>query len=64
MSSKSTANVPVVITKHYDLMLWLLQQVPKFPRSHKFVLGDRIQNHALDILESLLAKCVFSKQTG
>jgi len=40
--------VPVVITKHYDLLMWLLQQVPKFPRSHKFVLGDRIQNHALD----------------
>ena len=52
MNRKST--VPVVITKHYNLLLWLMKQVPKFPRSHKFVLGDRIQNHALDILECLL----------
>ncbi len=46
--------IPPVISKTYDLMLWLLKQVPKFPRSHKFVLGDRIQNLILDILGLLI----------
>jgi hypothetical protein len=59
MSKKCT--IQVVITKHYDLLLWLMQQVPKFPRSHKFVLGDRIQNHVLDELECLI-EAAYSKQ--
>lgn len=52
--AKTRQSVPVVITRHYDLMLWLMQQVTKFPRSYKFVLGDRIQTQALDILEQLI----------
>ncbi len=58
MSKQST--VPIVITKHYDLLLWLMKQVPKFPRSHKFLLGDRIQNQALDVLECLI-EAAYSK---
>lgn len=58
MSKQPT--VPIVITKHYDLLLWLMKQVPKFPRSHKFLLGDRIQTQALDILECLI-EAAYSK---
>jgi hypothetical protein len=29
--------------------------VEKFPKSHKFTLGDRIRNVALDVLEALIA---------
>ncbi|MGE0225640.1 MAG: diversity-generating retroelement protein Avd [Acetobacteraceae bacterium] len=36
-------------------MLWLGPTVEKFPRSQKFVLGDRIQTTALDVLDSLIA---------
>lgn len=35
-------------------MLWLAPAVERFPRSHKFVLGDRIQTVALDVYESLI----------
>ena len=52
--------VPPVIAKVYDLQIWLMQQVPKFPRSHRFVLGDRIQTQALDILE-LLIEAAYSR---
>ena len=42
------------VTKIYDVIKWLIPQVMKFPRSHKFTLGDRITNLVFDILELLL----------
>lgn len=33
---------------------WLIPTVEKFPRSQKFLLGDRIQDCALDVLERLI----------
>ena len=38
---------------HYRFLLWLVPTVERFPRSQKFLLGDRIQGAALDILEDL-----------
>ena len=38
----------------YRFMLWLVPTVEKFPRSQKFLLGDRIQSTALDVLEGLI----------
>ena len=39
----------------YQFLLWLVPTVDKFPRAQKFVLGDRIENAALDVLDSLIA---------
>jgi hypothetical protein len=39
---------------HYQFIKWLSPTVAKFPKSHKFTLGDRIENVALDILELLI----------
>ncbi len=30
-----------VITKAYDLILWSCNHTSKFPRNHRFVLGER-----------------------
>ena len=30
------------ITKCYDLILWLVPKLDKFPRTRKFTLGDRM----------------------
>jgi 23S rRNA-intervening sequence protein len=38
----------------YRFILWLVPTVEKFPRSQKFLLGDRIQSTALDVLERLI----------
>lgn len=35
-------------------MVWLVPALERFPRSQKFLLGDRIQGTALDVLESLI----------
>lgn len=39
---------------HYQFLAWLVPTLEKFPKSHKFTLGDRIQAVALDTLESLI----------
>lgn len=38
----------------YRFLLWLVPTVEKFPRSQKFLLGDRIQTTAFDVLERLI----------
>jgi hypothetical protein len=39
----------------YQFLLWLVPAVDKFPRNQKFVLGDRIESAALDVMDSLIA---------
>lgn len=38
----------------YRFILWLIPTLDKLPRSQKFLLGDRIQATALDVLERLI----------
>jgi hypothetical protein len=38
----------------YRFVLWLVPTVEKFPRRQKFLLGDRLQATALDVLERLI----------
>ena len=42
------------LESHYRFLLWLIPAVEKFPKSQKFLLGDRIQATALDALENLI----------
>ncbi len=39
---------------HYQFLRWLMPAVEKFPRSQRFLLGDRIQSTALDVLDTLI----------
>ena len=48
---------------HYRFLLWLVPAVECFPRSQRFLLGDRIQNTALDVLESL-TEATCTRQRG
>ncbi len=45
----------MAVQKCYDLVLWLLQRIESFPRTHRFTVGDRLAAAALDVLENLLA---------
>ena len=44
----------VVITKTYDLILWSCNHTAKFPRNHRFVLGERIERNLYELLETLI----------
>ena len=49
------ATEAVAVTQTYNLVLWAIPQVSKFPREHKFCLGERIVSHLYDLLEVLIA---------
>ncbi len=39
---------------HRRFLLWLIPTLDKFPRAQRFLLGDRIETTALDVLERLI----------
>lgn len=46
--------MPLVVVKWYAYAKWLLERVESFPKSQRFILGQRLSNHALDVLETLV----------
>jgi len=44
----------IVIVKIYDLILWSSNHTSRFPRIHRFVLGERIERGMYDLLEMLI----------
>jgi hypothetical protein len=42
------------IEAHYQFLAWLVPTIEKFPKSHKFTIGDRIETIAFDVLEALI----------
>ena len=45
----------IVITKIYGLILWSCNRTSKYPRNHRFVLGERIERNLYGLLETLIA---------
>lgn len=43
-----------VITKTYDLILWSCNHTNRFPRNHRFVLGEKIDRNLYELVETLL----------
>jgi hypothetical protein len=50
-----------VITKTYDLILWSCHHTSRFPRNHRFVLGERSERNLYDLLETLV-KARYTRQ--
>src|SRR3989338_11021246 len=48
------------LTKTYELLLWIIPQLEKFPKSQKYLLGDRIETLILDIMD-LIIQAVYTK---
>ena len=51
------------ITQLYDFILWFIPKIDKFPRNRRFVLGDRIEVLALEILELLIEAAYTRRKT-
>ena len=47
-------NEPAAVTRAYQLILWAIPQINKYPRDHRFTLGDRTINHLYELLELLV----------
>ena len=48
----------------YDLALWLVQKVEKFPRSYRFSVGDRVVARSLELVETLAEAAYTSEKAG
>jgi hypothetical protein len=54
MTADNAKRTGAAVEAHYQFLLGLLPTVEKFPRSHKSMVGDRIEITALDVLETLI----------
>jgi Reverse transcriptase (RNA-dependent DNA polymerase) len=52
--SDNSKRTGAAIEAHYRFLAWLVPTIEKFPKSHKFTIGDRIETIALDVLEALI----------
>jgi len=43
-----------VISKTYDLILWTLNHTSRFPRSHRYSLGSRIEQRLFGLMDDLV----------
>lgn len=50
----SRSEPAVIALQMEDLTLWVIERVAKFPRDHKFTLGDRLVETCLDITTDLV----------
>jgi len=48
-------NESPLFVRTYDFLLWLIPQVQKFPRAHRFGVAERIQRLALDFQDGIVA---------
>jgi hypothetical protein len=44
----------LVIDKTYELLKWFLGRLEKFPRSHRYGLGQRLETRLYDVFEALV----------
>lgn len=52
---------PIIITKAYDLMLYLVPQISKFPKPQKYSLGEKLEIMSFDFL-MVLIEARYSKE--
>ena len=63
MSEAASRQISPALERRYQFLAWLVPTVDKFPRRQKFVLGDRIENIALDVLEGLI-EATYTRNRG
>ena len=53
------SNYPIVV-KTYQLTLWYLKKIERFPKNHRFTLGEKIQNEMIELL-MIFTEAIYSK---
>jgi hypothetical protein len=63
LRAEGARRVGPALEKAYQFVLWLIPTVEKFPRGQRFLLGDRLQTSALDMLEGLI-EATYSREAA
>lgn len=54
---------PILLAKWYDYAKWIIERVDSFPKNQRFIFGQRLAGHALDIME-LLVETAYARDKG
>lgn len=54
ISSAPAPAEPALVTRAYDLLLWLVRHVEKFPRTHRYVLGEEMYRTGIAVVLTLV----------
>lgn len=63
MSETASRRVSPALERAYQFLVWLLPTLDRFPRRQKFLLGDRIETTALDVLDGLV-EATYTRSRG
>jgi hypothetical protein len=64
VSAGAPPESPVVLVKWYDYAKWVLERVESFPKNQKYVLGQRLSNQVMDVLEGLVEAAYSREKRG
>lgn len=64
MAVKRSSKELAVISQTHDLLVWTLRHTARFPRSHRFGLGERVETKLHTLMELLLAAKYASAVSG
>lgn len=51
----------MLLVKWHDLSGWILDRVESFPKNQRFIFGQRVANHMLDVME-LLVEAAYTRE--
>lgn len=54
----------IVVQKAYDWTLWIIPKVEKFPKSHRFALGEYIVRASIELLLNLVDATYQTRNAG
>ena len=60
-AKESGPDLPVVLVKWYEYTKWLMDRIDQFPKNQRYLLGQRLADLALNILE-LLVDASYARQ--
>ncbi len=52
--NKPDHSTPKAVHDCRELLLWIIPQLDKLPRSRRYILGEKLENRLLVVLESLV----------
>ena len=53
-----------ILTHVYDFLLWLIPATGRFPKNQRYLLGERLENLLLDVLNLLIAARYSKEKAG
>ena len=61
IAASTKPEAPVVLVKWYDYAKWVLERVESFPKNQRYVLGQRLSQQVMEVLE-LLVEAAYSRE--